>query len=297
MQSWPEEIGGARTEPRGDGTVPAAREPVAEHDQAASADDELASADDQAVAAENLPVPADHEAVAADDQAAAAENLPVPADHKAVAGDDQVAAESLPVAPDHPDVVADDQPVSADEVRMIVTVDNQDGAAAADDDGHATAGESEPDIAAVVPAGDAVPGGSPSAFASGDADDAPAGAAGIGGTPAPDTNQRLADEATPTTTAGFSLEPGSAQGAGSLSAAGRWPEIQAMFVDDPRASVELAAGLVDDSVEAFIASVKQLQSSLRSISGSSDADTEQLRKALQRYRSCWRHLHSISIEP
>ena len=276
MQSWPEEIGGARAEPRGDEPVPAAREPVAEHDQAASADDELASADDQAAAAQNLPVPADHEAVAADDQAA---------------------AENLPAAPDHPAVVADDQPVSADEVRMIVTEDNRDGAAAADDDGHATAGESEPDIAAVVPAGDAATGGSPSAFASGDADDAPAGGPGIGGAPAPDANQRLADEATPTTTAGFSLEPGSAQGAGSVSAAGRWPEIQAMFVDDPRASVELAADLVDDSLEAFIASVKQLQSSLRSISGSSDADTEQLRKALQRYRAWWRHLHSISTEP
>jgi len=32
-----------------------------------------------------------------------------------------------------------------------------------------------------------------------------------------------------------------------LAPAGRWNEIQAMFVDDPPASVELAAGLVDDS--------------------------------------------------
>jgi sRNA-binding protein len=70
-----------------------------------------------------------------------------------------------------------------------------------------------------------------------------------------------------------------------------------MFVDDPRASVELAADLVDDSLEAFVASARQLQGSLRSSWGGSDADTEQLRKALQRYRASWRHLHNISIEP
>jgi hypothetical protein len=32
----------------------------------------------------------------------------------------------------------------------------------------------------------------------------------------------------------------------TASAAGPWNEIQAMFVDDPHASIERAAGLVDD---------------------------------------------------
>jgi len=32
-----------------------------------------------------------------------------------------------------------------------------------------------------------------------------------------------------------------------------------MFVDDPRSSVELAAGLVDDSVESIVMSVKEQQ--------------------------------------
>jgi hypothetical protein len=96
-----------------------------------------------------------------------------------------------------------------------------------------------------------------------------------------------AEEAAPDITAGFSPEPGLAQGAGSVSAAGRWTEIQAMFVDDPRASVELAPDLVDDGLEAFVASARQLQGSLRSAWGGSDADTEQLRRALQRYRAFW----------
>ena len=37
-----------------------------------------------------------------------------------------------------------------------------------------------------------------------------------------------------------------------------------MFVDDPRASVELAASLVDDSIEAHIMSIKEQQQSLLS---------------------------------
>lgn len=53
----------------------------------------------------------------------------------------------------------------------------------------------------------------------------------------------------------------------STRAAGRWNEIQAMFVDDPRTSVELAAGLVDDSVEAHVRSVKERQHSLLSAWG------------------------------
>lgn len=284
MQSWAEEIGGGRIEPRGDGAAPVGREPVGE--------------DDQAVAADHQTPSADHEPVAADDQSMATEYLPVAADHQAGAADDQAAsADHEPVAANDQAVATDDHPVSADELVIIVTEDNQDGTAAADDAGDTPASESEPDLAAFVHTGAPAAGRSPSAFAGSHADDTAAGGAVIGGTPAPDESQPIADEATPAITAGFSPEAGPAQGAGSVSTAGRWPEIQAMFVDDPRASVEMAADLVDDSLEAFIASVKQFQSSLRSTWGSSEADTEHLRKTLQRYRACWRQLHSISIEP
>jgi hypothetical protein len=73
----------------------------------------------------------------------------------------------------------------------------------------------------------------------------------------------------------------------------RWHEIQAMFVDDPRASIELAAGLVDDRIEAFVVSVKDRQQALRSAWHGDDAGTEDLRLALRRYRAFWNHLEDI----
>jgi hypothetical protein len=77
----------------------------------------------------------------------------------------------------------------------------------------------------------------------------------------------------------------------------RWNEIQAMFVDDPRSSVELAAGLVDASAEALIASIRQRQRSLPAAWHGDDAGTEELRIALQQYRIYWDHLEDFSREP
>jgi len=79
----------------------------------------------------------------------------------------------------------------------------------------------------------------------------------------------------------------------SAGAGDRWHEIQAMFVDDPRASVELAAGLVDDRVEVFVVSVKDMQQTLQSAWQGDDAGTEDLRVALRRYRAFWNHLEDI----
>jgi hypothetical protein len=63
-----------------------------------------------------------------------------------------------------------------------------------------------------------------------------------------------------------------------------------MFVDDPRASVERAAGLVDDRVEALIQSVRERQRSMQSAWQADDAGTEELRVALQHYRTFWNSL-------
>jgi len=239
-----------------------------------------------------LPVRAGDQAVPADDQPVRAGDQAVPADDQPVRAGDQA-------------VPADNQPVPADDLVVIVAEDDQDApddhdaTAAEDDEGDTADGKAEPDLAAFVPDRAAAAGESPSAFAGDDADDAAAGETGIGGRPAADADQPLIDAGPPDVPAAVSPEPGPAHGAGAGSAgeAGRWPEIQAMFVDDPRASVELAADLVDDSLEAFIASVKQRHGSLRSTWSGNDADTEQLRTALQRYRAFWRHLHSMSIEP
>ena len=93
------------------------------------------------------------------------------------------------------------------------------------------------------------------------------------------------------------LTPGSAAARRSVSEGtrpgGRWPEIQSMFVDDPRASVELAARLVDDSVQTLIASVKERQHALISSWQPAGASTEELRGALRAYRTFWSQVDSF----
>ena len=69
----------------------------------------------------------------------------------------------------------------------------------------------------------------------------------------------------------------------SLSA--RWHEIQAMFVDDPRSSAEMAASLVDDSVQALVVFVREQQDSLLAAWHGENAGTEELRTAVQHYRA------------
>lgn len=66
----------------------------------------------------------------------------------------------------------------------------------------------------------------------------------------------------------------------------QWHDIQAMFVDDPRGSVELAAAAADSAVSALMETLHQRQSALAP-AGTSSADpggTEQLRAALRSYR-------------
>ena len=80
------------------------------------------------------------------------------------------------------------------------------------------------------------------------------------------------------------------------SARGPWNEVQAMFVDDPRASIEQAAGLVDDRVEALIQSLRERQRSMQSAWWADDAGTEELRVALQHYRTFWNSLDDLPAQ-
>jgi len=84
---------------------------------------------------------------------------------------------------------------------------------------------------------------------------------------------------------------------GSTATDSRWPEIQAMFVDDPLSSVELAAGLVVDSAHAVAVSIKQRQDALLAARQGNNAGTEELRLALQQYRALWNRLEDFSREP
>jgi hypothetical protein len=82
----------------------------------------------------------------------------------------------------------------------------------------------------------------------------------------------------------------------TASAAGPWSEIQAKFVDDPRESIELAAGLVDDRVTVIATSLRNRQQSLRSAWQGEDAGTEEMRLTLQHYRAFWHRLEDYPAE-
>jgi hypothetical protein len=74
---------------------------------------------------------------------------------------------------------------------------------------------------------------------------------------------------------------------------GRWSELQTRFVDDPRTTVEEADGLVAHLMQRLAESFAEERSSLeQQWSRGDDADTEDLRVALQRYRSFFERLLS-----
>jgi hypothetical protein len=83
-----------------------------------------------------------------------------------------------------------------------------------------------------------------------------------------------------------------------------WQQVQAGFVDDPKAAVSDAADLIDNTVQALVETLRQRQRQLRNMSGNGVTnstgfgsagpdnvpDTEQLRLVMQRYRSLFNQL-------
>jgi hypothetical protein len=71
----------------------------------------------------------------------------------------------------------------------------------------------------------------------------------------------------------------------------RWDQVQARFVDDPRGTVKDADALVNDVMERLTQTFTDERSSLESQwSEGKDASTEDLRVAMQRYRSFFARL-------
>ena len=71
----------------------------------------------------------------------------------------------------------------------------------------------------------------------------------------------------------------------------RWDDIQAGFVDDPRTAVARAEELVDNVVDELSSTFARERSKLESQWNTGDkVDTEQLRVALQRYRTFFNRL-------
>jgi hypothetical protein len=73
----------------------------------------------------------------------------------------------------------------------------------------------------------------------------------------------------------------------------RWQDIQARFVDEPRESVEQADGLVAELMQRLAHEFAQERQNLEAQwAEGENADTEQLRVALRRYRSFFQRLLS-----
>ena len=73
----------------------------------------------------------------------------------------------------------------------------------------------------------------------------------------------------------------------------RWSEVQARFVDDPQAAVRDGDSLVAELLQALAARFAAHKDGLeQSWRGGGEADTEQLRLALQSYRSFLQRLLS-----
>lgn len=91
-------------------------------------------------------------------------------------------------------------------------------------------------------------------------------------------------------------EPAGPNGDGIPAAAlagQQWPAIQAMFVDDPKGSVERAAAAADEVAQAFVASLQREQTALRA-AWEKDTTTEDLRTALQQYRAFCGRLEGLA---
>ncbi|MDF2825347.1 MAG: hypothetical protein K0R68_2755 [Mycobacterium sp.] len=74
----------------------------------------------------------------------------------------------------------------------------------------------------------------------------------------------------------------------------RWNDVQAAFVDDPRACVQQADGLVSTAVEQLTANFSHTRSRLEEQwSRGEEASTEDLRVALKRYRDFFDRLLAV----
>jgi hypothetical protein len=129
----------------------------------------------------------------------------------------------------------------------------------------------------------------------GPTDPTPADATPVDATPvdASPVATGLVDAGTPATSAG---EPAGPNGDGLPAAAlagQQWPAIQAMFVDDPKGSVERAAAAADEVAKAFVASLQREQTALRA-AWEKDTTTEDLRTALQQYRAFCGRLEGLA---
>jgi hypothetical protein len=109
------------------------------------------------------------------------------------------------------------------------------------------------------------------------------------------TPERQSQEAEPEADVGGGREePALFESSERDALSGRWADIQATFVDDPRRAVEQANDLVSDLMDRLVAGFKDEQSQLESRwDRGDDVSTEDLRVVLQRYRAFFGRLLEV----
>ncbi len=147
----------------------------------------------------------------------------------------------------------------------------------------------------VVDPGPATPGSAPFGAASADPAAPPSGA--TSSTPAAVAEPGVADTLDPSEPGLASASERDPAAGGSIPATAlaeqQWPAIQAMFVDDPKGSVQRAAAAADEVVKTFVASLEREQAALRA-TWEQDTTTEDLRTALQQYRAFCGRLEGLA---
>jgi hypothetical protein len=93
----------------------------------------------------------------------------------------------------------------------------------------------------------------------------------------------------------------SAAGPATAAAAGpdvdsNWPQIQALFVDDPQSAVRQAADVAGGAVAALVAAAKNREQTMRDGWQSDSTGTEDLRTALRGYRDLASRLSTLAQE-
>jgi hypothetical protein len=157
----------------------------------------------------------------------------------------------------------------------------------APDDLEAPSGAATPGAQATVPEPE-TPGSSPVAASSADADPVAASPADADLVAA-----SSADAGAPAASPGGRAGTNGDGIPATALAEQQWPAIQAMFVDDPKGSVERAAAAADEVAKAFVASLQREQATLRA-AWEKDTTTEDLRTALQQYRAFCGRLEGLA---
>lgn len=184
--------------------------------------------------------------------------------------------------PDRPADVAspDDPPADPDRV-VLADPGPADAQGPADDLGPAENGESAVESATVT---DREPEDAPPLMTDGEPEDAPPLVTDHEPADAPPL---VTDEVPAAAAPALDTTPAAAL------AEQQWPAIQSLFVDDPRGAVERADAAAREIAASLIATLEREHAALRA-SWQQNADTEQLRTALQRYRAFCGRLEGLA---